>query len=207
MHDQDKLVEFAIEIQSIAQAGLTYGIDKYDIERYMRLREISAEMMACKSDLSLEKVKGLFCNEVGYQTPKVDTRAAIFKDKKILLVHENNGTWSLPGGWCDVNQSVAENTIKEVYEEAGLNISVDTLIAVQDRNKHNMPIYAYGVVKIFFLCSVIDGEFAPNIETTESRYFSIDEIPNNLANEKVNIEQIKMCFDANEAIDWVTQFD
>ncbi len=207
MHDQDKLVEFAIEIQSIAQAGLTYGNDKYDIERYMRLREISAEMMACKSDLSLEKVKGLFCNEVGYQTPKVDTRAAIFKDKKILLVHENNGTWSLPGGWCDVNQSVAENTIKEVYEEAGLNISVDTLIAVQDRNKHNMPIYAYGVVKIFFLCSVIDGEFAPNIETTESRYFSIDEIPNNLANEKVNIEQIKMCFDANEAKDWVTQFD
>lgn len=207
MHDQDKIVEFAIEIQSIAQAGLTYGNDKYDIERYMRLREISAEMVACKADLSLEKVKGLFCNEVGYQTPKVDTRAAIFKDKKILLVHENNGTWSLPGGWCDVNQSVAENTIKEVYEEAGLNISVDTLIAVQDRNKHNKPIYAYGVVKIFFLCSVIDGEFTPNIETTESRYFSLDEIPNNLANEKVNIEQINMCFDAKEAKDWITQFD
>ena len=66
-----------------------------------------------------EKVKNLFCNETGYQTPKIDTRAAIFKDDKILLVHENNGTWSLPGGWCDLNVSVTENTIKEVKEEAG----------------------------------------------------------------------------------------
>ena len=41
----------------------------------------------------------LFCGETGYQTPKLDTRAAIFKDNKILLVHEKNGTWSLPGGW------------------------------------------------------------------------------------------------------------
>lgn len=204
---QDKWIEFAIELQSLAQAGLTYGKDVYDKERYTRIREIAAEMIACKTDIPLGKVKNLFCNETGYQTPKVDTRAAVFQDGKILLVHENNGTWSLPGGWCDVNQSVAENTVKETLEEAGLSVKPERLIAVQDRNKHNEPPYAYGIVKVFILCSVIGGDFASNIETTESRYFAKDEIPENLAEEKTNLEQIQMCFEANEAEHWETQFD
>lgn len=142
-----------------------------------------------------------------YQTPKVDTRAAVFKEGKILLVHEKNGTWSLPGGWCDVNQSVAENTVKETLEEAGLNVKPVRMIAVQDRNKHNDPPYAYGIVKVFILCEVISGAFTENIETTEIRYFGKEEIPENLALEKTNKEQIQMCFKANEAKHWETQFD
>ena len=192
----EKWLKWAIEIQSLAQAGLTYTDNVYDIERYERLREIAAEIIEEKSNISLEKVKDLFCNENGYQTPKIDTRAAIFKDDKILLTHENNGTWSLPGGWCDVLESVASNTIKEVKEETGLDVETIKIIAVQDRNKHNKPIYAYGVCKIFVLCNVIGGEFIENIETTEIKYFSLDEIPNNLAEEKTNNEQIEMCFKA-----------
>ncbi len=102
----EKWLHWAIEIQSLAQAGLAYTDNVYDIERYERLREIAAEMINEKSDIPLDKVKDLFCCETGYQTPKLDTRAAIFKNGKILLVHENNGTWSLPGGWCDVLESV-----------------------------------------------------------------------------------------------------
>ena len=203
----EKWLKWAIEIQSLAQAGLTYTDNVYDIERYERLREIAAEIIEEKSNISLEKVKDLFCNENGYQTPKIDTRAAIFKDEKILLTHENNGTWSLPGGWCDVLESVASNTIKEVKEETGLDVETIKIIAVQDRNKHNKPIYAYGVCKIFVLCNVIGGEFIENIETTEIKYFSLDEIPNNLAEEKTNNEQIEMCFKANKDKKWQTQFD
>ena len=92
LHDEkNKWLDWAIEIQSLAQAGMTYGHDVYDMERYERLREISAEMLSYKTDIPVEKVKDLFCNETGYQTPKVDTRAAIFEDGKILLVHEKNG--------------------------------------------------------------------------------------------------------------------
>ena len=115
----NKLLEWAIELQSIAQGGLYYCKDKFDIERFERIREISAEMISLQSDIPLEKVKDLFCNEIGYQTPKLDTRAAIFKNNKILLVEESNGTWSLPGVWVDVDLSIKENTIKEVKEEAG----------------------------------------------------------------------------------------
>ena len=203
----EKWLKWAIEIQSLAQAGLTYTDNVYDIERYERLREIAAEIIEEKSNISLEKVKDLFCNENGYQTPKIDTIAAIFKDDKILLTHENNGTWSLPGGWCDVLESVASNTIKEVKEETGLDVETIKIIAVQDRNKHNKPIYAYGVCKIFVLCNVIGGEFIENIETTEIKYFSLDEIPNNLAEEKTNNEQIEMCFKAYKDEKWQTQFD
>lgn len=202
-----KWLKWAIEIQSLAQAGLEYTNNVYDIERYERLREISAEIISEKTNLNMEKVKGLFCNETGYQTPKIDTRAAIFKDNKILLVHENNGTWSLPGGWCDVLETVKTNTIKEVKEETGLDVETIKIISIQDRNKHNKPIYAYGVCKIFVLCNVIGGEFVENIETTEIEYFSLDELPNSLAEEKTTKEQIEMCFKAYKDENWKVQFD
>ena len=203
----EQWLKWAMEIQSLAQAGLAYTDNNYDRERYERLREISAEMIKEKTEISLEKVKELFCNEEGYQTPKIDTRAAIFKDNKILLVCENNGTWSLPGGWCDVLESVKSNTIKEVKEETGLDVEVEKIIAIQDRNKHNKPIYAYGVCKIFSQCKILSGEFVENIETTETRFFGKDELPKNLAEEKVNKEQIEMCFEAFECENWKTKFD
>ena len=202
----DKWLKLAIEIQSIAQNGLTYTNNVYDIERYERLRDISAEMVNMKTDIPIEKVKNLFCNETGYQTPKLDTRAVIFKDNKILLVHENNGTWSLPGGWVDVLESIKSNTVKEVKEETGLDVLVKKIIAIQDRNKHNKPVYAYGVCKIFVLCDVIGGKFEKNIETTEIGYFTIDELPL-LAEEKNNKEQIEMCFQAINDENWQVQFD
>lgn len=206
MNHNEKWLEWAVELQSLAQGGLFYAKDEFDEERYGRIREIAAEMISYKSGLSKEKVEDLFCCEIGYQTPKLDSRAAIFKDDKILLVRERNGTWSLPGGWVDVNVSVGENTIKEVKEEAGLDVSVDLVIAVQDREKHNLPVYAYKVCKIFLLCSVLGGSFEKNIETTESRYFGIDELPV-LAEEKNNEEQIRMCFEAYRAEHWTTLFD
>ncbi|MEY8612480.1 NUDIX hydrolase [Parabacteroides segnis] len=205
-NQQPEWLEWAKELQFIAQAGLTYSKDAFDIERFERIREISAEIVSRQTGLPLEKVKDLFCNEEGFQTPKLDTRAAIFKDNRILLVKEKNGTWSLPGGWVDVNQTIKSNTIKEVKEEAGLDVEATRIIAVQDRNLHNLPPYAYNVCKVFVLCEAQGGDFQPNIETIESGYFSLDEIPP-LAEEKNNKEQIEMCFAAYRDKDWEVQFD
>lgn len=206
MDKNEKWLEWAVELQSIAQTGLFYGKDPFDMERYQRIRDIAAEMISFKTEIPLEKVKDLFCCETGYQTPKLDTRAAIFKEDKILLVKEKNGTWSLPGGWVDVNVSVKENVVKEVKEEAGLDVTPELVIAVQDREKHNLPVYAYKVCKIFVLCSVLGGAFQKNTETTESRYFGLEELPL-LAVEKNNEEQVRMCFEAYHAENWKTQID
>ena len=194
-NNNERWLEWAVELQSIAQAGLFYTKDCFDEERFMRIREIAAEIVSYQGDLPLPKVQNLFCNEIGYQTPKIDTRAAIFQDNKILLVQEKDGRWSLPGGWVDVDLSIKENTVKEVKEEAGIEVIPKSIIAIQDRDKHNSPIYAYKVCKIFVLCDILGGEFKSNIETIQSDFFTSEELPK-LAEEKNNEEQIQMCFNA-----------
>ena len=199
--EEEKWLNWAIELQSLAQAGLAYGKDKFDIERFERIREISAEMVAHKTDISVEKVKNLFCNEVGYQTP------TIFENNKILLIQESNGKWALPGGWADVHLSVKENVLKEVKEEAGIEASAEMIVALLDVTKNQGKAIPYGITKIFVLCKYVGGKFEKNIETIDSQYFGIDELPE-LATNKTTAEQIRMCFDANENRDnWKVIFD
>lgn len=199
-------LKWAMELQFIAQAGITYSKDPFDLERFQRLRDISAEIVNLKSGIDIDQVKNIFCNETGFQTPKLDTRAAIFKEGKILLVKEKDGTWSLPGGWVDVNQTIRSNTIKEVKEEAGLDVFPSRLIAVQDRNMHNTPVFAYGVCKVFVLCEIIDGEFTENIETSESSFFSFDKLPP-LSVDRNTLSQIELCFKAYKDPQWKVVFD
>ena len=210
MNEHNNLYEpwlgWAKELQFLAQCGLAYSQNKFDIERFERIREISSEMISYKSGISKEKVKYLFCSETGFQTPKIDTRAAIFKDGKILLVQENNGKWSLPGGWCDACESVKSNTEKEAREEAGVDVEAERIIAIQDRKRHNLPVYAYDIIKIFVLCRLIGGEFKKNTETLASGFFDEDNLPT-LAEEKNNPEQIKMCFEFFKNSSMITLFD
>lgn len=205
---QSKLTDWALRIQGIAQAGLTYGEIPYDKERYAELLDIAAEMIASESDSTVDKVKKYIFNDPGYLTPKVETRAAIFKDGKILLVHEKNDTWALPGGWCDVDQTIGSNCVKETKEEAGLDVVPTRLIAAQDWRKHNECDLPCALVKCFVLCDIIGGAFQENTETIGIQYFDKDSLPENLAKHKCTAEQIRMCFDANEAGEyWNTVFD
>lgn len=199
-------LKWAIEIQSIAQCGLAYTKDVYDKERYEQLRNIACEMLSYKTDIPKDKIYDLFCNEVGYQTPKLDTRAVIFKDEKILLVREVSGLWTLPGGWVDVLESIESNTIKEVKEESGLDVITKRVIAILDRNKHNTPIYPYGVCKVFVECEEVGGEFIKNIETTEIGYFELNNLPD-ICEAKSSIKQIEMCFEARNNENWKVIFD
>lgn len=205
--DKDMLwLDWAVELQALAQVGLAYGKDIYDIERFERIREIAGEILEHMSELPKEKVKELFCSERGYQTPKIDTRAAIFEDDKILLVQERDGRWTLPGGWCDVNVSVGENTLKEALEEAGVVAGLGRVIAVQDRERHNKPPSIWGICKIFVECSALGGSFRENSETVASGYFSENELPR-LSDDKTTEAQIKMCFEAHRSQNWQTVLD
>lgn len=199
-------LDWARELQFLAQAGLAYSKDKFDIERFERIREISAEIVSHKTEIPKETVKDLFCNEKGFQTPKIETRAAIFEDNKILLVKEDDGLWALPGGWVDEMQSVKANVEKEAYEEAGVKVKAKRVIALHDRNKRNEGTFIHNICKVFVLCTYISGEFKENIETLGSGYFSLDNLPP-LAESKTTKEQIKMCFDAKDDINWQIEFD
>lgn len=204
--DTNKWLDWAVELQALAQAGLYYGRDVYDIERFQRIRDIAAEMLAYEADIPLDRVKELFCNEDGYQTPKLDTRAAIFREDKILLVQERDGLWTLPGGWVDAGLTVEENTVKEAREEAGLEVRAERVIALQDKDRDNPPAQAHKICKVFMLCTELGGSFQPNSETIASGWFGLDALPP-LATGKTTEKQIKMCFDACRAEHWETIFD
>lgn len=208
MKNKDQFTSWATELQSLAQAGLHYGHDVFDRERYQRIREIAGEMMAAKTGLPIKKVKNLFLGDEGYQTPKIDTRAAIFKGEKILLVRESRSQeWSLPGGWNDYDLSCAENAVKEAREESGRKVKPVLLIALQDRNWHNKPVIATNVMKCFFLCQEISGEFKANDETDACAYYSLDALPK-LSEGRNTKEQIALCFKAyHEKEHWQTRFD
>lgn len=151
-----------------------------DRQRYKRLRELAAEIMAAAGGADPDVVRGLFAQQTGYATPKVDVRAAIFQDNKVLLVQERSdaGRWTLPGGWADVNRSPSECVVAEVREEAGLEVRPLKLAAVYDRGRHpHVPPYAFHIYKMFFVCEALDGLPSPGIETADVAFFAVDKLP------------------------------
>ena len=182
MRKESRWVCWVREIHAIAQTGLTYCQDPYDIERYERLRTLSSQMFSAIGKVPLDQVTHFFIAGKGYCTPKVDLRAGIFRNNQILLVLERtDDRWTLPGGWADVNESPLEGIVREVKEEAGFEIDFPELIAVVDRGKHPyIPVYPDSIYKLFFYGKLSDGQVSthvPNIETTDVRFFSKAEIP------------------------------
>lgn len=201
-----KWLEWAKEIQALAQAGLHYSSDVYDLERFERMREISFSMIEDLSQFSYDEVKELFSTESGYQTPKIDTRAVVWQADKILLVQENDGLWSLPGGWMDITETVASNTEKELFEEAGVTGNAKRIIGLQDRNRNNIGTYIFTVVKIFVECDLESMNFQPNSETLDAQFFDVNNLPT-LSLEKTTTEQIMLCSRAHRDPHFMAEFD
>lgn len=200
--------KWAQELQFLSQCSLAYSKDKFDRERSERIREIACEMLSYKYDIPIEKVKLDFAGEWGYQTPKVETRAAVIKDNKILLVKEQfDGKWALPGGYQDVNMSIKENAIKEASEEAGAVVNPVKIIAVLDYNRHHHVNFPFGMVKVFVLCEYVSHSFVENTETLGAEFYSLDELPE-LSTTRTTKKQLEMCFDCyNNIKNWETIFD
>ena len=200
--------QWAQELQFLAQCSLAYSKDKFDRERSERIREIACEMLSFKYDLPLEKIKMDFAGEIGYQTPKVETRAAVIKDDKILLVKEQfDGKWALPGGYQDVNMSIRENVIKESSEEAGAVVNPIKVVAVLDYNRHHHVNFPLGMVKIFVLCEYINHSFNENTETLGAEFYSLDDLPE-LSLTRTTKKQLEMCFECyKDPENWDTIFD
>lgn len=171
-------LEIAKKLQAMAQSGLAYSNNQYDTERYEELRNISADIMAKYTGMKIEKIKDLFCNETGYQTPKVDIRSVVFKDNKILMVREKlDGAWALPGGWADIGLTPGEIAAKETKEEAGLDVKPIKLLAVFDKKCHLHPPSPYHVYKLFIMCEIIGGTMEAGMETSAVGFFEINKLP------------------------------
>ena len=200
-------LDIAHELQSIAQSGLTFGENKYDVERYEQILNLSKKILADFTDADFEKVSGLLDNEVGYLTPKVDVRGVVFKDDKILMVKETiDDCWSLPGGWADVGLSPRESVEKELLEEAGIEVFSERLLAVMDKKFHQHPPDVNYVYKLFILCSAKDHNIKTGMETSDVDYFSQTNLPT-LSEPRNTINQINKMFELKDQPDEHVYFD
>ncbi len=201
-----KWMEWAQEIFSLSQSGITYSGNEYDIERYKRLQEITAEMIASQSEMEKEDVLESFSMQAGYITPKVDVRGAVVKDGKILLIQERaDDRWAMPGGWADLGNSPKSVAEREVWEESGYRVRAEKVVAVIDANRIE-PFEFYHAYKIIFLCTLLEGEPRTSYETLAVDFFDPNQLPP-LSIYRTNEEMIKEVFAHLQNPDRPTAFD
>lgn len=190
----------------MSQAGLTYSKNEFDIERYKRLQEITAEMIESQSEVSKESALESFSMQAGYITPKIDVRGAVIRENKILLIQEKaDGKWAMPGGWADLGNAPASVAEREVWEESGYRVQAEKVIAVIDANRIE-PMEFYHAFKIIFLCSLIGGEPQVSHETLAIGFFDLNDLPP-LSIYRTNEEMLQEVFEHVKDPSRKTYFD
>src|SRR5688572_29697575 len=188
-----KWLGWAQEIFSLSQSGLTYSGNPYDIERYKRLQQITAEIIVSQSKISKETVLESFSMQAGYITPKIDVRGAVIREHKILLIQERaDGQWAMPGGWADLGNAPASVAEREVWEESGFRVRAEKVVAVIDANRIE-PMEFYHAYNIIFLCTLLDGEPRISHETLAVDFFDPKHLPP-LSRYRTNEDMIQEVF-------------
>ena len=203
----ERWLEWAREIQALSQTGYHYAENDYQRQRYQRLSEIAAEIVSEHSQLALPQVRDVFAVQIGYATPRVDVRGAVFRNQQILMVRERqDGGWTLPGGWADVGDVPSEAAEREVWEEAGFRVKATRVIGVYDANRAR-PMELFHAYKIVFLCELLSGAERPSLETSEVAFFAQEELPMALSGERTRPRHIQDAFACRADPERLTVFD
>lgn len=200
-------LEWAREIQALAQTGYHFAENEYQRERNARLLEIAAEIVHAHTQLDTSVVLQAFRDPIGYATPRVDVRGAVFQEGKLLMVRErSDDAWTLPGGWADVGDIPSQAAEREVWEEAGFTVRATRVIGVYDANRLP-PLELFHAFKIVFLCETISGEPRSSFETSAVAFFDRDELPAQLSGERTLPRHLRDAFEAFDHPDLPTVFD
>ena len=199
-----------IKLAALAQDGLTYGADEYDLDRYRQLSRLAVELFSVLSGQPAAELAIELGRDSGYATPKIEVRGAIFDDdERVLLMREKiDGRWSLPGGWADPGDAPSAAVTREILEETGYHSSAVKLIACWDRevqgNPPPLPVHVY---KLFFLCRR-DGVVQPPavLETLEVGWFGLGALPP-LSLGRVNHRQLERALAHHRDPSLPTEFD
>jgi ADP-ribose pyrophosphatase YjhB (NUDIX family) len=206
----DELHSIALRLAALAQSGLTYTKDPYELDRFTKARGLAAELFAVVGDQPAEDVRRALSLDTGYATPKVDVRGAVFDERaRILLTRErSDGRWSMPGGWLDSGDTPAGGVIKEIREETGYAAEVVGLVGCWDRAaRGHEPRFSVGIVKLFFLCRAT-GDVQPHdeLETLDVGWFGLDALPP-LSLGRVNEWELRRCLAHHRDRELAAEFD
>jgi ADP-ribose pyrophosphatase YjhB (NUDIX family) len=187
-------MEWTKRLAAIAQSGLTYARDPFDIERYEALRKLAADVVAEHTGRAAIDVEEFFRRDSGYATPKIDVRGVVFRAGEVLLVRErSDGGWTLPGGWADVLDSPSSAIEREIREESGFEARATKILAIFDRNRHPHPPQAFHVWKVFIRCEITGGSARDSLETDAAAFFARDALPE-LSTTRVTENQLALMF-------------
>jgi ADP-ribose pyrophosphatase YjhB (NUDIX family) len=178
--ENDELMKWGRELAALGRTGCHYAENEYERERYERVRQIAADMLARGSSLEPAEALELDADEFAYVTPKVDVRGVIFREGRVLLVREvsDRGRWTVPGGWADVNEAPSEAVAREIAEESGYTARPVELLACYDREKQgHVPPYPCHIYKLFFRCEITGGSPKTDHETSGVDFFDVNDLP------------------------------
>jgi ADP-ribose pyrophosphatase YjhB (NUDIX family) len=206
--DEPQWLRIARELRAIAQTGLAFSADRFDRQRYERVRELAGSLLALGSGADYDMILSILREDNGYATPKVDVRGAAFVDGRVLMVREiSDGNWTLPGGWADVNQTAGECVVREIAEESGFEALILKLAAVYDYQRSNRPArHMDSIYKMFFICEITGGAARVSDETSEVAFFARGELPP-LSQGRTTAAQIERMFQHAEHPDLPADFD
>jgi ADP-ribose pyrophosphatase YjhB (NUDIX family) len=200
-------LHWAQQLQAVAQTGDAYAKNDFDRQRYDLVRDIAAAMMAAGSGAEPQAIIELFAPGGGYATPRIDVRAAVFRDDRILMVQErSDGLWTLPGGYADVGDSPSLAIEREVHEESGFTVRASRMVALFDRNRHPHPPFGYHIWKVFFLCELLGGEARPSNETSDVGFFPENDLPP-LSTGRISVRQVQHMFEHHRNPQLSASFD
>lgn len=200
------ILKLARRLLALSQNGLHFTPLEYDRERYREIIDIALRLLQTESHAT-EVLRQAWFVEDGYATPKIDVRGAMFRDDRVLLVRETqDGKWTLPGGWADVNDSPAYAVEKEIEQESGFTARAVKLAALYDRNKHEHPPYLFHAWKAFFICEILSGEPRMSNETDGVEFFALDALPE-LSTGRSTAAQIRRMHEHHLNRQWPTEFD
>ena len=199
-------MDWSRRLAAIAQSGLTFDPGPYDRQRYEQLLDLAAEL-ASWPEQDIGSIRDVFARDLGYATPKLVCRGAVFRDDALLMVRETiDGLWTIPGGWIDVGDAPGAAVEREVWEETGYEVRVRKLAALVDKNQHPHPPVPHHSYIVFFLCDLLGGEATPSIETSDVAWFVEDELPE-LSTNRTTEDQIRRMFDHHRDPSRPTDFD
>lgn len=172
----DVLVAIADELRALAQNGLHYSHDHYDVDRYERVRALAARTLSVVDNRTIADIETQFRGQLGIRTPLATADAAIFDSEgRLLLTRRSDcGQWCMPGGAADVGESPSEAAVRETLEETKLQVAPTRLLGLYDNRRIDpgAPVQTFCSV---FEAEVTGGSMAVTLETTDIAWFNVEQ--------------------------------
>jgi len=123
---------------------------------------------------SRERAVCTACHTIHYENPLNVVGTVPMWGDKVLLCQRNIeprfGKWTLPAGFMELNETVAEGAARETVEEAGAQFEMQELFTL-------MNVVRVGQVHFFYRAKLLSDQFDPGPETIKTQLFAEDEIP------------------------------